>query len=80
MATQDAHDVAPEVPQHGHERADLKHGRECGARVVPAEQCRHDPQMGRAADRNEFRQSLHDRQDDDFDPRDMTRLRGREGL
>ena len=65
---EDPHDVAPKVRQHGHQRADLQHGRERRARVLPPKQCRHDPQMGRAADRNEFRQALHDCQHDDFKP------------
>ena len=56
--------VAPEVDEHGRQRPELDHGGEGRPGVVPAEERRHDPQVGGARDGQELGQPLHDPEDD----------------
>ena len=55
--------------QHGHERAALDQRRIGSAGILPAQQRRHDPQVGRARDRQKLREPLHEPQHDRFEQR-----------
>jgi hypothetical protein len=66
-------DVAGEVDEHRGLSAELAHRRERRARVVAEEHPRHDAQVGRRGNRQEFGQALHDPQHDDFKPRHEAR-------
>ena len=60
----DPQQVAAEVQDDRGHRAELDDGRERGARVLPAEEGRDDPQVAAARDRQELGQALDDAQDD----------------
>jgi hypothetical protein len=63
----DAPQVVAEVEEDGREGAELGHGREGRAGIVPAEERRDDPEVAGAGDRQELGEALHDAEDDGFE-------------
>ena len=67
---EEADEVAPEVDEEGDERPEVEHDVERGRvdeGIVPAEEARHEDEMGRGRDREELGQSLDESEDRGMD-------------